>query len=160
MAVIIAAAAALAILLAAIISARKLRKPPIVVPGEIARKELASLAEVPEDGNVLSRTTQILRHYFMQVLRMGFGELTTREFCGLLSQREDVDSAIATRTVRLLRAADERKFRGNIETRPLGAVREAYEIIVLQDSAMAAREHGGRAAQGIESPAQLAAAEK
>ena len=57
-------------------------KPPVVVPPEVqARKALEPLRQQPEDGALLSRVSQILRHYVAAAFDLPPGELTTAEFC-------------------------------------------------------------------------------
>jgi len=57
-------------------------KPPVVVPPDVqARLALEPLRQQPEDGVLLSRVSQILRHYVGAAFDLPPGELTTAEFC-------------------------------------------------------------------------------
>src|SRR5712672_3337735 len=71
-------------------------KPPVIVPPEIrAKQALDLLLNKPEDGLVLSRVSQILRHYIAEAFALPPGELTTTEFCRLIAGHECVGPELA-----------------------------------------------------------------
>src|ERR1035441_8033035 len=66
-------------------------KPPVVVPPEVqARQALDALRQQPEDGALLSRVSQILRHYVTAAFELPPGELTTAEFCAMIATHSSI----------------------------------------------------------------------
>jgi hypothetical protein len=96
-----------------------------------ARRELQALAGQPEDGTVLSRTSQVLRSYVSSSFGLASGQLTTREVCDAVSMNHDVGPELANDIAEFLRSCDRQKFS---PTPPLpqprfGAVSKALAII-------------------------------
>src|SRR5262245_47741921 len=59
-----------------------LQPKPVAVssPEQIARRELEALSKCPEDGEVISRASQVLRQYVLAVFEFPGGQPTTAEF--------------------------------------------------------------------------------
>jgi len=105
-------------------------KPQAQVPPEIlARRELEPLRAQTENGVLLSRVSQILRHYLTGGFDLGCGELTTSEFCSLIEQNEAVGPQLAGSVSEFLRRSDRHKFAPASGTEPLDAVSEALKLI-------------------------------
>lgn len=108
-----------------------LRPKPVVPvpPAQQARQTLQSLDGQPEDGVVLSRVSQVVRHYFGAAFGLPPGELTTAEFCRLLISRQDIGAPLSVPVTEFLRQCDERKFAPNASGAPLAAVGRARQLI-------------------------------
>lgn len=118
-------------------------RPPVIVPPEVqARGELAALRQLPEDGGVLSRISQTVRHYFGTAFSLPPGELTTTEFCQAIAANSQIPPELATVTGNFLRRCDERKFAPDA----LPASGTADDALQLVDQAEAHREKLRRAA--------------
>jgi hypothetical protein len=105
-------------------------KPAEIVPPSVqARRSLEPLRSQAEDGQVLSRISQILRHYFAAVFNLPAGELTTSEFCRAIQASEQAGPELSSRVSRFLEQCDERKFALSPPRPPLGAVDRAMELI-------------------------------
>lgn len=105
------------------------KKPVAIVPAEVqARSELKALQALPEDGAVLSKTSQALRRYFIAAFALPPGEYTTAEFCRIVSGHEKIGAELSSSVVALLRSCDENKF-SPMSTTPLGAAARALELI-------------------------------
>src|SRR5690242_4866223 len=88
---IIAGALVFLALIGIIIWIVSLPKPPIIVPAEIrATQALDLLLSKPEDGQVLSQVSQILRRYVAEAFALPPGELTTTEFCRAIASHEGI----------------------------------------------------------------------
>jgi hypothetical protein len=86
-------------------------RPPVVVPPEVqAREALAALPATGGDGAALSRVSQILRRYFRQAFGLPPVELTTTEFCRVLSDNPRIGPELAGALAEFLRDNDRRKF--------------------------------------------------
>lgn len=105
------------------------KKPPTVLPPEVlARRELNALAARPEDCEVLSRTSQILRRYFVAAFRLPAGEYTTAEFCRMAGNCEAIGADLTVAAAEFLRECDERKF--SVSAAPLsGVVARALALV-------------------------------
>ena len=105
------------------------KKPLAVVPPEIlAKRELAVLLRLPEDGVVLSRTSQVLRRYFIAAFALPPGEFTTAEFCRSLSGCEKIGADLTSAVTAFLQECDARKFSSGAV--PLsGAVARAQALV-------------------------------
>jgi hypothetical protein len=129
----------LAIILLAAMLALSLRilfrpKPKPVVPPEVeARESLQALRALPEDGAVLSRVSQITRHYFIAAFHLGGGELTTTEFIRELKRSEKIDQELAQTTAELLRACDTQKFSGTAGSEIIDAAARALNLVELAE---------------------------
>jgi hypothetical protein len=105
-------------------------KPAAPVPWAVqARQELESLRHQPENGYLLSRTSQIVRHYIARAFLLPAGELNTSEFCGNLQACEKIGPELALEIIVYLRESDLRKFAPGSEETPLGALARAESII-------------------------------
>jgi len=105
-------------------------KPPVVVaPVAQAHAELESLRTQPETGAVLSKVSQVVRHYFTGAFGLPPGELTTTEFCRAIGTVDKLDPDLASGVAGFLRQCDERKFAPQPVQPPLGAVTQATQLI-------------------------------
>jgi hypothetical protein len=105
-------------------------KPPVVVPPEVqARHALEPLRQQPEDGALLSRVSQILRHYVTAAFDLPPGELTTVEFCGAIATHSPIGPELSAALTQFLRECDQRKFSQSAPAPPLSAVAQALKLI-------------------------------
>jgi len=105
-------------------------KPPVIVPPEVqARQALEPLREQPEDGALLSRVSQILRHYVIAAFDLPPGELTTAEFCRAIAGHGQIGPELSTAFSEFLRQCDQRKFAPPAPAPPFGAVAQALKLI-------------------------------
>lgn len=85
--------------------------PKLDTPPEArARWALEALHSKPEDGELLSRVSQILRGYFGAVFPLPPGELTTTEFCRAADTCPAIGAELAASVGEFLRECDRRKF--------------------------------------------------
>ena len=82
-----------------------------------------------ENGVVLSRVSQIIRHYFINAFDLPQGELTTTEFCSLVSRKAEVGEQLSHQLDEFLRRCDERKFSPSPRDQPLKAVPAALKFV-------------------------------
>jgi hypothetical protein len=112
-------------------------KPPVIVPPDAqARQALGPLRQQPEDGVLLSRVSQILRHYVAAAFDLPPGELTTAEFCGAIATRAPIGPELSAALSEFLRQCDQRKFSPPAPAPPFSAVAQALKLI---DQAQARR---------------------
>lgn len=105
-------------------------KPPVPLPPEVrARTALEALLQAPEDGQVLSRVSQILRRYVQAVFALPPGEPTTAEFCQCMAGRKDIGEELSGALADFLRRCDARKFAQTNPGTPLGAAARALELV-------------------------------
>jgi hypothetical protein len=105
-------------------------KAPMVVPPEAqARQALEPLRQQPEDGVLLSRVSQILRHYVAAAFGLPPGELTTVEFCQAIAGHAEIGPELSAALSKFLRQCDQRKFSPPAPTAPFGAVAQAFKLI-------------------------------
>jgi hypothetical protein len=105
-------------------------KPPVVVPPEVlARKALEPLRQQAEDGVLLSRVSQILRHYVAAAFGLPPEELTTAEFCRAIAAHKPVGPDLAAALSDFLRECNRRKFSPPTPAPPLSAVAQALRLI-------------------------------
>jgi hypothetical protein len=105
-------------------------KPPILVSPEAqARQELEALRAKPETGLLLSKVSQILRHYFTAAFALPAGELTTADFCKLIAADNRIGDDLVSAMSGFLRQCDQRKFAPQPPTPPINAVAEAFKLI-------------------------------
>jgi hypothetical protein len=109
----------------------------------LARHSLETLRRKPEDGPLLSRVSQVLRHYFQAAFELAPEELTTTEFCQALAGKAQAGSDLTSSVSEFLRRCDERKFALSAPQPALGAAEQALSII---QSAEARREQLRQAA--------------
>jgi hypothetical protein len=113
-------------------------KPPILTPPAAqARQELEPLRQRAEDGNVLSRVSQIIRHYVASVFALPPGEVTTTELSGTLLQNQCIGPELGGEVVKFLRECDLRKFAPLQPQAPLDAVSRALGLINQAESRVA-----------------------
>jgi len=106
--------------------------PPVVVPPEVqARAVLEPLRQQPEDGALLSRVSQVLRHYVAAAFDLPAGELTTSEFCRAIDGHARIGPEISAAVSEFLRQCDQRKFSLPLSAPPLSAVPQALKLIEL-----------------------------
>jgi len=107
-------------------------KPPEIVPPEVqARKALEPLRQQPEDGALLSRVSQVLRHYVAAAFNLPPGEFTTTEFCRALAAHAQIGPDLAAELSDFLRLCDHDKFSPPAPVPPLNAVAQALKQIDL-----------------------------
>ena len=112
-------------------------KPPVVVPPEVqARQALEPLRHQPEDGALLSRVSQILRHYVAAAFDLPPGELTTAEFCAAIDGHAPIGPELSAVLTQFFRECDQRKFSTSTPAVPFSAVGRALRLI---DQAQARR---------------------
>lgn len=106
-------------------------KPAALVPPAVrARRELEPLVNRTEDGAVLSRVSQVLRHYVAAAFGLPQDEITTAEFCRALIQLDKMGPLVSVQLTDFLRECDRRKFAPNAGgPQPLGAVPRALGFI-------------------------------
>ena len=112
-------------------------RPPVVVPPDVqARLALEPLREQPEDGALLSRVSQILRHYVAAAFDLPSGELTTAEVCRAIDGHASIGPELSAALSEFLRQCDQRKFSPPAPAPPFSAVAQALKLI---DQAQARR---------------------
>ena len=105
-------------------------KPPVVVPPEVqARQALEPLRQQPEDGALLSRVSQILRHYVTAAFDLPPGELTTAEFCAMIATHSSIGPELSVALSEFLHECDQRKFSQSSPAAPFGATAQALTLI-------------------------------
>jgi Domain of unknown function (DUF4381) len=105
-------------------------KPPVVVPPEVqARQALEPLRQQPDDGVLLSRVSQILRHYVAAAFDLPPGELTTAEFCHTIASHAGIGPDLSAALSEFLRQCDQRKFAPSAPADPFSAVAQAFMLI-------------------------------
>lgn len=105
-------------------------KPAIPVPWSVqARQELEPLRNKPEDGMLLSRVSQIVRHHIASAFALCSGETTTSEFCRELISCEKIGPELTAVLSDFLKECDRRKFAPSPPQSAFGAVARALEII-------------------------------
>ena len=102
---------------------------PVLPPEKIARDALAKLQAQPEDGQLLSEVSQILRRYVGAVFHFSGGELTTAEFCSALARNEKINLQLGESVSNFLRECDVRKFSPAGGTASVNAVSRALKIV-------------------------------
>ena len=107
-------------------------KPPTGVPVEVeARRLLKSLLDTPEDGMVFSWVSQVLRRYVTLAFDLRTGELTTGEFCRVITNQDRLGPELSSAISEFLRRCDERKFAPSPPQPGLGAAKRALELVEL-----------------------------
>ena len=105
-------------------------KPPVVVPPEVqARQALEPLRQQPEDGALLSRVSQILRHYVTAAFDLPPGELTTAEFCAMIATHSSIGPELSVALSEFLHECDQRKFSQSSPAAPFSATAQALKLI-------------------------------
>jgi hypothetical protein len=110
-------------------------KPPEVVPPEVqARQALEPLRPQPEDGALLSRISQVLRHYVATAFDLPPGELTTTEFCRAMADHSSMGAELSAALGEFLRQCDQRKFSPPPPAPPLSAAAQALKLVELAEA--------------------------
>src|SRR5215469_12157295 len=79
-------------------------KPVPIEPPQIkAKRSLEHLRGRPEDGSLLSRVSQVLRHYMAAAFSLPAGEMTTAEFKNTITGREEIGSELTQKLGDFLR---------------------------------------------------------
>ena len=105
-------------------------KPPVITPpAEQARQALEPLGRQTEDGVVLSRVSQVMRHYLAAAFGLPAEEQTTMEFSRVLISHAAIGPALSIPVTNFLRQCDERKFAPGAAGAPLGAVAQAFQLL-------------------------------
>ena len=112
----------------------------MVVPPEVRlARRWSHCASKPEDGALLSRVSQILRHYVAAAFDLPPGELTTTEFCrAIAGAQPDRPRRSQTALSEFLRQCDQRKFSPPAPAPPLSAVAQALKLIDQAQARLAA----------------------
>ena len=98
-------------------------------PEKTARNALARLQNQPENGNVLSAVSQIVRRYISGRLGLSKNELTTTEFIAALARCDKLDLAHVESACSFLRECDVRKFSPRNNAGSINAVNRALVLI-------------------------------
>jgi len=105
-------------------------KPAVTVPPEVqARTALGSLLNQPEDGALLSRVSQILRHYVSAAFGWPPGEMTTTDFCRAVADDGRLGRELSTSLSGFLQECDQRKFAPPTPAPGLGAAAKALKLV-------------------------------
>ena len=105
-------------------------RPPMIVPPNVqAREALKKLLPQPENGEVLSEVSQILRRYVVAAFKFPPGEMTTGEFSAALARNKQIGAELAQDIPSFLRQCDEWKFSTADPSQPINAVQRALELI-------------------------------
>jgi hypothetical protein len=113
-------------------------KPPIIILPEIrAKQALDPLLTKSENGLLLSKVSQILRHYIAEAFSLPAGELTTTEFCSLIANHEGIGFELAATISEFLRRCDERKFTPSPPTAPMTAAATALKLVETAQARLA-----------------------
>ena len=105
-------------------------RPPVVMPPEErARAALTRLRGRPEDGQVLSEISRILRQYLLAVLDLPPQELTTAELAAALAGRGRIGGEQVQTITAFFRECDERKFSPAGATAQLKAADRALALV-------------------------------
>jgi hypothetical protein len=107
-----------------------MRQQPVVEPPEnLARAALDRLEDEPEDGNVLSEVSRILRRYFAATCQTPGEESTTAEFISALERNQKIRPVLGERLASFLRECDARKFSPANAGAPLNAAERALDLV-------------------------------
>ena len=119
------------IALAGLILWKRLQPVPAVVlpPQVVARQALEKLQGRPEDGQVLSEASQILRQYFSAAFGLPSMEMTTSEFCAALAAHDKISAELVQSVSSLLSVCDRDKFSPKTIVPPINAVSRARELV-------------------------------
>ena len=105
-------------------------KPPVIVTPEVqASQALEPLRQQPEDGALLSRVSQILRHYVTAAFDLPPGELTTAEFCAMIATHSSIGPELSVALSDFLHECDQRKFSQSSPAAPFSATAQALKLI-------------------------------
>ena len=141
-AIIISGFAVLAVAVLSLLVMLRPKTRVVLSPEAVARQALAKLQPRPEDGKMLSETSQILRHYLCVAFGLSLAEMTTAEFSATLAANEKVGTAFAQMTSSFLQACDKEKFSPKTIAPPLNAVNRALELIEIAEKRRAPMPRG------------------
>jgi len=105
------------------------RPLPVIPPEVQARRELEALRTQPEDGQVLSRASQIVRRYVLAAFDLSAGELTTHEFIRAMESSPRLTAEVREAIAEFLRRCDERKFGGSSGSVAGHGAAQALELV-------------------------------
>ena len=108
--VVVLAVLSLALIGAALWFLRRPKPLPIVPPDVQARRALEPLRQQAENGLVLSRVSQILRHYVAAAFALPPEEMNTTEFCRAIACHQQLGPQLAIDVEDFLRQCDVCKF--------------------------------------------------
>jgi len=112
--------------------------PSVVLPPEVvARQALEKLQGRPEDGQVLSEVSQIMRQYFGAAFGLPSMEMTTAEFCAALTAHDKISTELAQSVSNLLSVCDEDKFSPKAIVPPINAVSRVSELVSRSEACLA-----------------------
>jgi hypothetical protein len=101
----------------------------IFPPDFVARQALAKLQNEPEDGNILSAVSQILRRYVSETFNLPDNEPTTAEFCAAIQSNQQMGAELTEAISSFLRECDVRKFSPAGGTTSINAAGRALELV-------------------------------
>ena len=129
-------------------------KPLAIVPPEVqARQALEPLRRQPEDGALLSRVSQILRHFVAAAFNLPPGELTTAEFCSAVARHTQIGPDLSAALSEFLRLCDQDKFSPPASVPPLSAVDRALKLIDRsQARRLAIARHADSSSRAVSCP--------
>ena len=117
-------------------------KPVPVLPPEVqARRALEALRAQPENGDLLSQVSQILRRYISAAFGLPAGELTTQELISAMTSNREFDGKLRQATSQFLEFCDSRKFAPRPATSLQSAVSLALALIEQGESVRTAQAH-------------------
>ncbi len=142
-----------------VVYARK-PKPTVTVPPQVeARNALEGLRGRPEDGGLLSRVSQVLRHYMAAAFDLPPGEMTTAEFTRAIALEERIGPELSRLLGEFLHKCDERKFAPKPdgptpgqEPTANGAVAKALQIIDIAEGRRASLTHAAQSSENETAP--------
>ena len=103
---------------------------PVILPPEVVvRQALTGLQNEPEDGEILSAVSQILRHYVSDTFNLPNHQLTTAEFCAAIAGNQQIGMELAETISSFLRDCDVRRFSPAHSATAINAVGRALEIV-------------------------------
>jgi hypothetical protein len=107
-----------------------MRLQPKVEPVEnLTRAALTDRLNEPEDGELLSEVSRILRGYFGKQFKMAGEEATTAEFNAALARNEKIPVGLGEKVSGFLRECDARKFSPANTAPEFDAVEQALDLV-------------------------------
>jgi hypothetical protein len=136
-AIVIAGFAFLALVFLLVKTMLRPESPKTLPPKTIAQQALARVQGRPEDGNILSEVSQILRRYVSATFGLPATEMTTAEYCDALATHDKIGAELAQMISSFLRVCDKDKFSPKIIAPPINAVDRARELIARSEARLA-----------------------
>lgn len=110
-------------------------KPTAAEPIEIhARRRLEALRQRPEDGDLLSEVSRVLKRYLAVAFELPSGELTTAEFCQAFQGHRAPGTELAESVSSFLRQCDALKFSPDEREAPVGAADRALTLVEMGEA--------------------------